>query len=429
MGEQKRRFAATQSRVTRAQSEGRYTTHLDVLDAWDLLSLSPPTQKLTIGEWEKIGEALHTAHSEPPEATPGTVTFGLNESAGFADGRQPLEKLINHALMADAVWLPDPVYSVLSSAAANAHMRFGNPPPFTLGGTLVYVTGSQCMWTKPTAERLGEVRKHLPAMLARLREMRPLLEAGAVRLAPWEVPASSFEQEILDSAIEFVGNPTTREIAERHRQDQYTLGVYCGGFGATAEDGSPVWIDQKLPVATYGMLNAAYASSTGAAFMPKHEGDRDVFDFIMMGQAASARHELPLHVDLPRFSRAVLPDFVNVRRDSESLASLRVLIRDAAKMNGEQIEDALEARLREVAEKIRQDSKLWRLTGAQVVEMTVGFAGAVIVGGLTSSSLASALAGAGPALVALMRAIGSRNRRAGRGRAELLLRVAERMEK
>lgn len=286
------------------------------------------------------------------------------------------------------------------------------------------------MWTKPSVERLDEVRKHLPAMLARLREMRPLLEAGAVRLAPWEVSASRFEQEIVDSAAEFVGNPTTREIAERHRQEQYTLGVYCGGFGATAKDGSPLWIDQKLPVVTYGMLNAVYASSTGAAFMPKSEGDRDVFDFIMMGQAASVRHELPLHVDLPRFSRAVLHDFVSIRRDSESLASLRALIRDAAMMNGEHVEDALEARLREVAEKVRQDNKLWRLTGAQVVEITVGFVAAVVAGGaLTLPSLASALAGAAAPLVALMRAIGNQNRRAGRGRAELLLRVAERMEK
>ncbi len=429
MGEKKRRFDVRKRKVAEAEATDRYSSCLEILDAWELLSVAPPTQNLSLREWEKIGEAMQVANGFVPEPRVGTVTFGLNEGAGLVDGRQPLNRLITHALMTDSVWLPNPIFTFLSPAALHASIPFGNPAPFKLNGLHIEVGGTQSIWSHSVDERLDLLRSRLPGILSRLRELRPLIECGAVRLTPWEVAATLFRQEIIDSTAEFTVNPKLRAITERHPQEEYTLGVYFGGMGFTAADGTHRWIEEKSPVVTYGLLNAAYASVTGASFAPQSIADRDVFDFIMTDQVDPTRRDLVTQIDLPNFSKAVLPDFVNVRRDSEALHYLKTIVRDAAHMSGPEEDGVLEDRLREVAERVRMDSNLWRLSRAQVVQISLGVVGAVAYGGSTSGVLGSAIVGAIPSLVALAQVVADGKRRAGRGRAELLIRIADRMSK
>lgn len=433
MGERKRREAVRKNRVAEFEARGQYASWMDVLDAWDLLAPDPPVNRLSLGEWEQIGEAIQRTYVVPEQAVLGSLALGLFEGAGFSDGRQPLAKIAPHALVTERVWLPDPLYSALSPEASRLSAQFGVPEPFTSNGTYIQALPSYCVWNAPTAERLALLRARMPATLARIQQLRPLIACGAIRLSPWEHSARRYEELILRAVSAIQEHSGTRQITEQYRQDQYTLGIYFGGMGF-ATGGAPAWFSTKRPMVVYGALNATYAADLGASFLSLQEGDREVFDFITaQGHFSRPGPAVASMVDLPDFSAALLPDIVAIRNDSESLSLLREVMTKAAEMDEIQATQAIESRLREVAEKIKEETGLWRTVKGQATQLSVGVLAALGLGQATGAEplvvIGSATAGALPGVVALFQAVREAKRRAGRGRAELLIRIAEKMAK
>lgn len=354
----------------------------DVLDAWDLLDNTEKLGRYNMRDWQRIEEALDRIYTAAPAPVLGSVSLGLSDAAQMIEGHAPLSKIAPYLLAFPCVWLPDPVYSFVSRRGAAAWQRMPEAGSTFFAKQQGIHTQRKVLWTAAPAERLALLRATLPAVLFRLKEMRPLVEMGAVRIAPWEPIVSEYWDAMRDDVAKLTGNKTIKAITEKNPQIQYNLGIYLGAMGIEASPGQPegsqltpgdlLWLDDKTPMAVYGLTNAAYCAATGAAFAPSLNGDRDMYEFVMSeGSLDPPRRVFDAPIALPRFSEALIPEVASVRADSETLAILRNVVHDVASNQEDAVLPQIEERLRHAAAQIRSDTAVWRLVANDFTEVAL----------------------------------------------------------
>lgn len=434
MGEAKRREIARKKRLERVAGKPQASL-LEILDAWDLLTDSPPVSSLTLGEWALIGEAVQNACSLPMDGREHrSVTFGLNLGAGLADGRQPLDGLMPYSLMFDSVWLPDPIFSALSPRAAEIEKSFGLArQSFRVEGSYFYFENLGSIWNSRAEDQLRLLRMRMPSTLARIRALRGLIESDAIRLAPWEPVAQAYSKEIAEDASALVRDSEFRQLTEAHPQREYSMGLHIGPMDFAGPDKSPRWVENKDSIVMYGLLNTVYAVELGSQFVEERAGDRAIFDHLVVseGRRDIVRTSLIEPLYLPKFSAAVLPDVARLRQDSEALVLLRSAL-ETASAQGADTDEAtkmIAEQLREAGERLRQETGLWRLAKDSVAKATIGLVSGAVGRALDGSPLMKPGLVVTSALGVAFNLVSSlRKRRLSRGRAELLIRVADRTE-
>lgn len=425
----------------------------DVLDAWDLLKEDSPVDRLNMNDWRKIGDALVRVYDGPPKPVLGSVSIGLNQAVRVAEGQEPLATLVPYALSFQCVWLPDPLYSFITETGARIWGRMPDSGSDFFSGRRGIHLARKVLWTAAPADRLRLAREILPTILDQLRRIRPLAESGAIQFVPWEPVVDRYSAMIRDDVRSLQNRETITRLSRQHRQEKYNLGIYTGAIGVVAGDdqpedsqlspGEPMWLEDNGEIITYGLVNAVFAAETGAVLAPELDGDRAVYEFVMSeGTIQPPRKPLAEKIRLPRFSEALLPELVAARKDSEALAILRDTMQRAAGYPEELALAEIENRLHESAEKIRAESGLWKRVGNDALEMALSVVGGAGTGVLTGT-VASAMAGLPGGLLAtavlagaggtaglgwkVVREVFNKNRQLGRSRADLLVRVADRL--
>lgn len=382
-----------------------------------------------------IGEAVQNACSLPSDGNEHkSVTFGLNLGAGLSEGRQPLDGAIPYSLMFDSVWLPDPIFTALSPKAAEIARSFGLArPSFRVEDSFFYFENLGSVWNSRAEDQLRLLRMRMPSTLARIRELRGLIEADAIRLAPWELIAQAYSKEIREDTSALVGDSIFRQLTEAHPQREYSMGLHIGPMDFSGPDKTPRWVENKESLVMYGLLNTVCAAELGAQFVEERAGDRAIFDHLIVseGRRDILRYSLVEPLQLPRFSTAVLPDLAQIRQDSEALMILRSALETASAQGADTDESAgmIAEQLREAGEKIRQETGLWRLAKDNVSEASIGLVSGAVGQALDGDpvmKMGVVVTGALPVAFKLIGALGKR--RLARGRAELLIRVADRID-
>ncbi len=127
-----------------------------------------------------------------------------------------------------------------------------------------------------------------------------------------------------------------------------------------------------------------------------------------------------------------MPELAAVRKDSETLRVLRETIADAAGVSEEQAFPAIRDRLSEAAAKCREDVSLRRVFSNATTEFALGSLGTslatyVFDGKAPTVVGAAALGGAVAFLAKQLRPLLSGDRRKQHHRAELLVRINDRL--
>lgn len=410
----------------------------DILDAWELLRDDPPIDSLSLGDWQRVAEAVHSL-PETPGAL-GSIHLGLTDGTQVVEGGKPVAMLAPYAVAFDTVWLPDPIYSFLGREASKALELLPD-----LGGTFFTSRGITNSWRTlnmtPPSERKNRIREFFPPVLARLRELRPLVEAGAVRLARWEPLLFERRDELRTLVTSLADEKAIVDLTQRFPQINYNYGVRVGAIGITAAAGgtgdfpaagTPMYWADKRPMVLGSLLNASFSTKHNASFAPALSGDRVLYDCLVSGGHVNPMpRPLGQTFSFPKFADALLPDLVAIRKDSATLEIFRKVMRDAAGAPEDAALPELRDRLQAAAAKVAEDASLKKVVGGMTNDFVVGSLasglGGYVLGGVPGAiGLASVTAGIGY-LAKLLRPIVSKDRRDAAARAELIVRVSDRM--
>ncbi len=427
-------------------------TVYDVLDQWKLLGESQSLSTLRPADWRQIDVALRQIYESDFSGRLGSSFLGAHLTTSIGDGAVGPESLAIPALVFDSVWLFDPVYSLISAAAADAwnllpernSQFFGKGPHISLDWRPL---GHQKKY-----DRHEFLLKELPPRLQRLRELRPLHDAGAVRFVSWETLLLKHRGGF-KSSIDLLRAPSSK-MQMHYPQNEYNLGVRLSPIRIQIKDaphlplGTDLHIGDRTPMLLYGLVNTLVSTRCGAVLQPELPGDADVYEFVMSGLNSTPKKvEIADQIELPQFSQAIWNDILMIRKDSEALATIRELIRLAANSEEATVIGDIRARLEDAAEKVRAENGLlpfFRKGSTKFgLDAVKGFASRV-TGSMATGAVTGAIAG-GPAGAVVGAAAGGiagagsdflwnlatrsfdKSFKAKAERAELFVRIAQRL--
>jgi hypothetical protein len=430
-------------------------TVYDILDEWKLFDDDVSLSKLQLSDWRDVDRALSQIYESEFPGRLGSSFVGAHLTTQVADGVVGPEAIAASVLAFDAVWLFDPIYSLISESVADAWNLlpernvdyFGKGPHISFDWRPL---GHQRKYS-----RSEFLLRELPSRLRRLRELRRLYDTGAVRFLSWETLLLQ-NKERLRSSIEALRSPAAT-ITMRHPQNEYNLGIRLSPVRVQmASDmpergiakGADLHFVDRAPLLLYGLMNTLISTRCGAILQPELPGDSDIYEFVMSGlNPTPVRATVTQRIELPRFSQAVWDDIVAIRKDSEVLAVLRDLIRQAAASEEAIVLADIRTRLEDAAEAIKNETALspYFKTGSirfgldAVKGATSRLAGTVAAGavagaasgGLPGAVIGAAAGGLTGAATGFLLDLATRSfdkaNQAKRNRAELFVRIAQKL--
>lgn len=413
---------------------------LEILDGWGLLARDFDVTKLTMREWRDLAEEIFQAYEGNLQHEVGAAHVGLHLGTQIFEGAGSLSSLAVPIVTSQTVWLPDPFFSFLVRSASEtwAILPEAGSSFFTSGkGPMVKWRG---LWDYPKEGRRNAARAKLPLLLSRLKELKPLIETGAVKFFPWEKLLEKSAISLKETIHVLSQNPDFEKVTTLHRQDQYNLGVRIGALGITAAPtstdpnlppGTPLWFVDRNPVAIAGVLNLLTSTEIGATLIPELPGDRDVYNYIRSGAVPNpAMFSLGPTLKFPRLAAALWPDVVEIRKSNDVLATFRGILSDASNIEEEKGIEAISNRLKEAAVSLRGDKSLWKVVNNATAELALAVLGGAFAGQLQNTpekvaAICAAAGAAGPFFLKLFSGITEHigNRR----RADVVLSVADRL--
>lgn len=430
------------------------STIYDVINEWDLFTADDAFEKLQLSDWGQIDRALKNIYDGEFPGRLGSCFVGAHLATQLSDGAVGPEALSAPALAFDTVWLFDPLYSLISNAASEVwNLLPERNANYFGGGPHIHI-----QWRPLGHQQKDDKRKFLlreiPPRLKRLRELQPLYESGAIKFLSWEALLLKHKEQ-LKSSIENL-RPASTKFEMKHPQDAYNLGFRLSPIrlqvsnlpGQRLAPGTDLHFVDRTPILLYGLMNTLISTRCGAILQPELAGDADLYEFVMSGlNPTPDRVALSERIELPRFSQAVWSELATIRKDSEALAMLRDLVREAANSEETRILSDIRSRLETAAEKIRHEDGLGRffetggvrfgidtvkgMSSALASTVVAGAAAGGIVGGPAGAgvgAIGGAIAGAGTDfLIKLATRSFDKAYVAKRNRAELFVRIAERL--
>lgn len=376
-------------------------TVYDVLDHWKLLEENQSLSTLRPGDWRQIDVALRELYEGDFSGRLGSSFLGAHLTTRIGDGTVGPERLAIPALVFDSVWLFDPVYSLISEAAADAWNLLPERNSSFFGKGPYVWHDWRPLGHRRKYDRPEFLLKELPSRLQRLRELRPLHDVGAIRFVSWESLLLK-QRDGFKSAIEVLRAPSS-QMTMHYPQSEYNIGVRMSPIRIQVKDaphlqpGKDLHIGDRTPMLLYGLVNTLVASRCGAVLQPELPGDTDVYEFVMSGLNSSPKKaEIADEIEMPQFSQAVWSDILTIRKDSEALATIRELIRLATHSDEATVIGDIRTRLQDAAEKVRIENGLlpfFRKGGAKLgLDAVKGFASRV-TGTMAAGAVTGGMAG------------------------------------
>jgi hypothetical protein len=414
----------------------------EVLDAWELLSDDARLQRYSVADWKKLSKAIDDGYPADAAVALGASHVGLSQGNKVARGEAPIQELALPLISSEKVWLPDPIFTFFSQRAADAWHLIPCSGSKYMTGKSQGRTLDEAFWTVQVDRRKPAILQRLPALLARLRELKPLVEAGAIGFLPWEPILLAQPEHFRTAANQLSTSPFVLKLTQRFPQIEYSLGPRSGPIGIQVGENQPpgsdlvpgtqMYLVEKRPMLLLGFLNAAYSRVTAASYQPSLRGDRVVYDFVRSGgDISGGTTTIAEQVALPRLASAAWPDIVGLRQNSRALNEFRSVVQRAGAVSEEQALPAIRAALNEAAEKLRVESSTWRSFKSEFVSTTIqtaiSGAGGYIAAGTDAAFIAGLGAGAASLILSFARSRWNAERKQAEVGSEILISVAERL--
>jgi hypothetical protein len=382
----------------------------DVMDRWGLSDSNFNIELYTKSDLQKIAMEIQLSYvnvSHNQEL--GRGHLGITESVHYMENGIPLSTVALPLLTFKQLWMPDPLYSLLSYDSIDSWEMM----PDSGGKYFTALPGPTVSWRNywrsPKEQRIDRLKSALSAILPMMNALRELVQDGVVIFYPWELLVRKNYRNMREASDILNEKGLTEIIATRYPQEQYNLGVRVGSIGIKSgpgpqgmglKPGTNMWFKDKTPVLVCGILNTMLSDNFGANFIPSLPGDRIVHDYVRSGGYDNpVSSPISNMVKMPKLSNAVWEDIVAIRRDSETLSELRVILKDSESVEEQHALDSIRERLEKFQERMRNDTSLWKVVKEDSIGFTItalgGFLSSIAGGTNVPLSVASGTAGAG----------------------------------
>ena len=372
----------------------------DLIDEWDLDKSPDVIRKFTRREVESFIEGVENLYLDSPQPKIGSCNPGIQEVLSlFSTPKAGLESLSSSILLAEKVWLPDPIFGAFAKTAAEVWLKMPDsgsnylldrPSPYTQWKPFISVKAS---------ERKDILRQYLSSYLLKVLSLRKLHEAGAVGFYSWERLLAPRLDHMRNVIQELRVADLHKYVTTAYDQDQYSVGTRMGPIGIVAQSNCPetglkagakLWFGDSTPILVYGLLNAAVSENLGCRFEPQLPGDRVVYDFVKSnGRIGVPTIPVERSVILPSFYNAIFADLVTIRNDSELLDVFRKLLTQLAHAETEVSLDAIRSEIEVIAARLRENKPLRKAVGPASVNFSVALLGGIAGAAITVSSSAA----------------------------------------
>jgi len=381
----------------------------DLIDEWGLDKRVDTIRKFTRREVNSFIEDVENLYLDAPQPKIGSSNPGIQEVLSlFSTPKTGLQSLSSSLLLAEKLWLPDPIFGAVAQSAADVWLKMpdsgsdyllNSPIPYTQWKPLVSVKAS---------ERKDALSQYLSLYLPKILSLRKLHENGAVGFYSWERLLAP-RLEHMPSIIQRLRSADLhKHVTTVYDQDQYSLGTRMSPIGIVAQSNCPetglkagqkLWLRDSNPILVYGLLNATISENLSCRFEPRLPGDRVVYDFVRSnGRILASTIPAERSVILPSFDNAIFDDLAIIRNDSELLDMFRKLLTKLAYAETEVSLSSIYSEVEVIAARLRENKPLRKAVGPASVNFSVallgGIAGAAICGGCSIGALTVAAASA-----------------------------------
>lgn len=411
----------------------------DVLDDWGLSNDNVNLNKYNKKNFRSITEDIERSYANlQPDYTLGKIHLGITDSIKYMESSKDLSGLAIPLLSSQQMWLPDPTYSFFSIESLDIWGKMPDSGSKYFSNTPSIHTNWVNYWGTKKDNRVEYLEERLPGILENMKKIRTLAEHQAVYLYPWELVVKENLKDMKDAVNSLRKHEIFDSISTKYTQQNYNLGPRLGAIGITlTEDhnttglkaGENLWIGDKTPVLVCGLLNTMLTEQFGANFLSPLSGDRLVHDFIRSGGESSPQTmDVSNSLKFPNLSNAVWEDIVAIRKDSETLALFRDIIKDASYIDEEKGLEAIKLRLDEAIAKIKEDKSLWKVAEGAYSELAIGAFGGFLsclgAGSNVSDSMLGGVTGAGVTFLwKLYKGYADSENRDARTRVDLLMKI------
>lgn len=376
----------------------------DLIDDWGLNKKGFSFKKYTRSQISEIASSITSIYSGKIELGIGRKHLSLNDSINAMEGVKPLSNLAVPLLFSRQIWLPDPLYSVLSLHSKSVWKRLPESGPVNFNGNPGPYLNWENYWSTKTSDRINYLDSVVPSIVTNLLKIKPLVQSGSICLFPWENILKDSIGDMKNSILALQENTEVLDVIRRkYRQHEYSIGARLGPIGATVganppdglKEGDPMWIGDPANVIYGGMLNTMLTSSLSADFINRLKGDRLVHDFIRSGGDYTPVVENKSYIELPNLNRAVWEDIVAIKQDSELVDLLSNLIEDCKYIDTHDAALAIKSELMDIERKLKSDLSIMKLVSNPLAELSVGTMAGVTGGVLSGGEPFPALVASG----------------------------------
>ncbi len=422
----------------------RHMNIYDVISEWELNGQKLNFRRYTRTTISAIANDVQNCYRGNVPVQSGRFHQSLATATDIVENRRPIEELALPLLYSRQLVLPDPVYSVLAPKANSIWHHLPESGCKGYSDTPLIQSQWKNYWSTPSGERIEYLNSTIPALVAQLMKLKPLVETGFILLQPWEVAVETDISSIKNTALALKQHgDLVKDITQKLRQAEYNLGIRLGPISIVANQdvpatglkkGDELWIAEKTGILVVGLIHSLLASRYQSDFVETLPGDRLVYDFVRTdGILRPPTQDLSGPVRIPHLSSALWPDIVAIKKDSELLERLQQVLETLAYCDSdEQIQGARE-KLLEVQSQLVSDASFTKRMNLPISELivtsAVGVASNLITGAaLEKSMLAAGLAGSVPFACKLVSAYFDKDNRAARKRRDLIVRVNSRIQ-
>lgn len=429
---------ARRVRAVRAMDKSS-SNPLQICEKWELFNSKSDISECPISFWRELENFSVSKYRHFSNQKFGSGLLSLNQLEQILLGKKPLNELSLYLILFETLWVPDLFYSYLCRDAIKGWRCMPESGSDYTGKQTAHIRWKQ-LWDYPTSERKHRAKQILGPYISIIKNLKPLIDIGAIRFFPWEQFISKNKEGFKDTILGLSSNKSFTDSLMKIDQDQYNLGVRLGPIGIVSEKGDPStnlkpgaklhFVDKRLEISN-GIAHSIFSAELGASYVPDLPGDRLVYNYIVSnGDTNPKVQPLVEKFNLPNLNNATWEDIVAIRKDSELLSILRSILKEAVFYEEETLNQELKERLKILEEKLDNDSGIIRSSKNEIRNLYTGTLAGATTGALSGGSaiLTGAVVGAGiPFTYQLLLKIFGPDAKEKRRRRDLVVRIQNRV--
>jgi len=374
----------------------------DVIQKWDLSKANIDFNKYTRSAISNLAYEIQNLYNQPPNTyiLKNRIHRTVSDSVRIIESENSIIDLTYPLILSQEIWLPDPLFSILSPEANSLWQKIPESGAIGFSDTPMIRTGWGNYWSTKISDRIKYLNLTVPQLVSNLQKIKSLVEAGYITIYPWE---KIIKNQLSDMKTTIMTLKARKEIektlTQKYLQKDYSLGVRLGPLGITASSdfgdlkkGDPLWIGDKTEIYFVGIINAIITSFLNSNMYEGLPGDRIVHDYIRSNGNVLSENNFPKIVkEIPDFKNATWENIVEIKKDSELVNSLAVIISEFAYGDDKDLNQNLKDQLFEIAEKMKEQKNLLKYLPGQFISLSIGTLGGVATNVITGMDLNSSM--------------------------------------